>query len=266
MKLRILTLASLLAPALIAYGQTPAPMPSTLASAPMCSEHRLRVSEMLGNKVLGAQDKKVGDIKNLIVDLTTAKVRYALLDFGPGFSKSDKLFAVPVSALGWAATGKNLTYRDVSRDQLMKTAVGKNDWTRAVDNRRYIDGLDTNHGFKLPASTLHSMCTSKVIGRDVDSRSGKGIGKIKELVLDLKAGTIQYAVFAFDPSWFSSAKLFVFPPTAFKARGNSDDLTLDVDKSMLASMKNFDADKWGSLNVLDRDAFMNPAATTSAVK
>ncbi len=171
---------------------------------------------------------------------------------------------MPVSALGWDASGKTLTYRDVSRKQLMNAGVAKLDWMRAVDNRRYLDGLDKNYGFKPPAGTEHSMRASKVIGRDVDSRSGKDIGKIKDLVVDMRAGKIQYAVFSFDPSWFSSAKLFAFPLTAFKTRGNSDELMLDVDKGMLASMKNFDADKWGSLNDLNRDAFVNAPPVTSS--
>jgi len=56
------------------------------------------------------------------------------------------------------------------------------------------------------------------------------------------------------------------PLTAFKTREDSDKLTLDVDKSMLASIKSFDAEKWGSLNDLDRDAFINPAPATSAAR
>lgn len=266
MKFRLLILAALLAPALHGQAQTKAATPATVASPSSSSEHRLRVSAMIGNKVLGAQNKKVGDVKDLIVDLTTGTVRYVLLEFDPGFFKSEKLFAVPASALGWDATGKNMTYRDVSREQLMNAAVEKADWIRAVDNRRYIEGLDKNYGFKPPAGTMVSMRASKVISRDVDSRSGKEIGKIKDLVFDTKTGSIQYAVFSFDPSWFSSAKLFAFPLTAFKTREDSDKLTLDVDKSMLASMKNFDAEKWGSLNDLDRDAFINPAPATSAPK
>ncbi|MCW2311293.1 hypothetical protein M2244_001021 [Rhodoferax antarcticus] len=41
-------------------------------------------------------------------------------------------------------------------------ALKKKDWARAVDNRRYIDGLDKNYGFKPPAGTIHSIRASKV--------------------------------------------------------------------------------------------------------
>jgi sporulation protein YlmC with PRC-barrel domain len=266
MKLRILALASLLAPGLGAYAQVAQPLPSPVASAPISSVNLLRVSEMMGDKVLGAQKKEVGEIKDLIVDLTTGDVRYALLEFDPGFFKSEKFFAVPANALGWDGVSKNMTYRDVSREQLMRASVEKNDWTRAVNNRRYVDGLDENYGFKPPAGTMHSIRASTVMSREVDSRAGKDIGKIKDLVFDMKTAKIQYVVFSFDPSWFSSAKLFAFPLTAFTTNDKSDNLTLDVDKSMLTSMKNFDADKWGSLNDLNRDAFINPVPRTSTTQ
>lgn len=264
---RALTAAlALIAPALSAYAQASAPMPASMASMGMSNEHRMRVSELIGSKVTDAANKKVGGIKDLIVDLTSGKVRYALLEFDPGLFKADKLFAVPINALGVDAAGKSLTYHDVSREQLMQASVDKKDWARAVDNGRYVSGLDKNYGFKPPAGTERSMRASKVIGHAVDSRSGKDIGKIKDLVVDMGAGKIQYAVFSFDPSWFSGAKLFAFPLTAFKARDDKEDLVLEVDKGMIASMKSFDSDKWGNLNDLNRDTFINAPPSTSASK
>ena len=270
--MRALTLGiALVASAAVSHAQASAPGGMPLAAQPknspgMATEHLMRVSQMIGSRVLGSADKNVGELKDLIVDLTTGRVRYALLEFDPGFLKAEKLFAVPVTALGVSATGKDLTYREVSRERLMSAAVDKKDWTRAVDNRRYVAGLDTNYGYKPPAGTERSMRASNVIGRSVDSRAGKDIGKIKDLVVDMGAGRVRYAVFSFDPSWFSGAKLFAFSLTAFKVRDDTDDLMLDVDRSMLAAMKSFDADKWGSLNDLNRDAFINPMPGAPASK
>jgi hypothetical protein len=47
--------------------------------------------------------------------------------------------------------------------------------------------------------------------------------------------------------------------TAFSMVANKDDLVLDVDKSMIAQMKSFDSTRWGSLNELNRNDFVNPA-------
>lgn len=216
----------------------------------------IRASNLIGKDVIGSGKRKIGEVKDLIVNVNTGDVRYALLDFDPGFLSSDKLFAVPLSKLAVSADGKTLSYAGLSREQLKKAGVGRKDWERAVDNRRYIEGLDTNYGFKPPAGTARSFRASELIGKDVESRSGKDIGEIRELVVDVRAAKVRYAVLAFDPGWMTAEKLYAFPLNVFKMTGK-DALTLDVDKSMIQSMRNFDASRWSNLNDIERDALVN---------
>jgi len=223
------------------------------------SYNAVRASDLIGKNVQGSERKKVGEIKDLIINVTTGDVRYALLEFDPGFFKAEKVFAVPVNSLKMGADGKTLTYQDMSRDKLERAGVNKTDWQKAVDNRRYVDGLDKNYGFQMPAGTARSVRASKLIGKDVNSRAGKDIGDIKELVIDMGAAKVHYAVLAFDPSWVSGEKFFAFPLTAFKMTADKDDLVLDVDKSKIAAMKSFDSKRWGSLNDLNREDFINAA-------
>ncbi|QJE02470.1 PRC-barrel domain containing protein [Massilia forsythiae] len=135
-----------------------------------------------------------------------------------------------------------------------------------MDNKAFLTGTDQAYGFKPPAGTARSMRASRIIGRDVNSRAGKDIGKIKDLVVDVDTGNVKYAVLSFDPSWFTAGKLFAFPLTSFKVENDKDELMLDVDKNMLASMKNFDADKWGSLNDLNRDNLVNTLPQSAVAK
>ena len=222
----------------------------------------MRASKLIGMKVNGAQGKDVGEIKDLIVNVNTGDVRYALLEFDPGFFKSEKLFAVPVKELKKDGDKDALRYADTSRQKMERAGVDKADWKKAVDNRRYVEGLDQNYGYKPVAGTSRSFRASELIGKDVNSRAGKDIGDIKELVVDLNASKISYAVLAFDPSWTAGEKLYAFPLTAFKMNKDKDDLMLDVDQSMIASMKAFDANKWSSLNDLRHDEFVNPTPMT----
>ena len=236
--------------------------PANSATAPADarhSYHAVRASELIGKNVRGSEKKDVGQIKDLIINVNTGDVRYALLEFDPGFLKSEKLFAVPINALTMAADRKTMVYQAMSREKLEKASVDKPDWQKAVDNQRYIDGLDRNYGFQPPSGTARSLRATKLIGKDVNSRAENGIGEIKELVINMGAAKVDYAVLAFDPSWVSREKLFAFPLTAFKTTPDKDDLVLDVDKSMIAAMKSFDSKRWGSLNDLNRDSFINPA-------
>lgn len=222
----------------------------------------MRASKLIGMKVNGAQGKDVGEIKDLIVNVNTGDVRYALLEFDPGFFKSEKLFAVPVKELKKDGDKDALHYADTSRQKMERAGVDKADWKKAVDNRRYVEGLDKNYGYKPVAGTSRSFRASELIGKDVNSRAGKDIGDIKELVVDLNSSKISYAVLGFDPSWTAGEKLYAFPLTAFKMNKDKDDLMLDVDQSMIASMKAFDANKWSSLNDLRHDEFVNPTPVT----
>lgn len=221
--------------------------------------HAVRASELIGMKVNGAQGKNVGEIKDLIVNVNTGDVRYAVLEFDPGFFKSEKLFAVPLKELSMDGDKKMLRYSEASRQKMEMVGVDKADWKKAVDNRRYVDGLDENYDFKPPTGTSRSFRASELIGKNVNSRAGKDIGDIKELVVDLAQAKVSYAVLAFDPSWTAGEKLYAFSLTAFKLEKDKEDLMLDVDKSMVASMKAFDANKWTHLNDLKQDQFLNPA-------
>ena len=252
-----------------AQGTSPAmkkDMPVAMSAKDMKTQpatmQAMRASKLIGMKVNGAQGKDVGEIKDLIVNVNTGDVRYALLEFDPGFFKSEKLFAIPVKELKKDGDKDALRYMDTSRQKMERAGVDKADWKKAVDNRRYVEGLDQNYGYKPVAGTSRSFRASELIGKDVNSRAGKDIGDIKELVVDLNASKISYAVLAFDPSWTAGEKLYAFPLTAFKLDKDKDDLMLDVDQSMIASMKAFDANKWSSLNDLRHDEFVNPTPMT----
>jgi len=54
---------------------------------------------LIGNDVYNHHDEKVGDIKEIMLDMSTGKVSYAVLSFGTFLGMGGKLFAVPWSAL-----------------------------------------------------------------------------------------------------------------------------------------------------------------------
>lgn len=58
-----------------------------------------RGSQLLEADVRDRQDTDVGDVEDVVVDLTTGRVRYAVVDFEPGWFQADRLVVVPVQAL-----------------------------------------------------------------------------------------------------------------------------------------------------------------------
>ena len=54
---------------------------------------------LLGNDVYNQQDEDLGDIKEIILDMRSGEVSYAVLSFGGFLGMGEKLFAVPWDAL-----------------------------------------------------------------------------------------------------------------------------------------------------------------------
>jgi sporulation protein YlmC with PRC-barrel domain len=54
---------------------------------------------LLGKDVYNRQDESLGDVKEIMIDMRSGKVVYAVLSFGGFLGIGEKLFAVPWSAL-----------------------------------------------------------------------------------------------------------------------------------------------------------------------
>jgi sporulation protein YlmC with PRC-barrel domain len=56
-------------------------------------------STLIGDDVYNSQEEDLGDIKEIMIDMRTGKVAYAVLSYGGLLSIGEKLFAVPWNAL-----------------------------------------------------------------------------------------------------------------------------------------------------------------------
>ena len=88
----------------------------------------LKASELIGMSVQGTDGKKLGDIKDLVINPEEGGVEYAVLEFGGFAGIGDKYFAVPWDALQLDQSNKKLLL-DVHKREL-KDAPGfdKNNW------------------------------------------------------------------------------------------------------------------------------------------
>jgi sporulation protein YlmC with PRC-barrel domain len=88
----------------------------------------LKASDLIGMNVHGTDGKKLGDIKDLVIDPEEGSVEYAVLEFGGFAGIGDKYFAVPWEALQLDQTNKKISL-DVHKKDL-KNAPGfdKNNW------------------------------------------------------------------------------------------------------------------------------------------
>jgi sporulation protein YlmC with PRC-barrel domain len=86
-----------------------------------------------GNAVVNAAGERLGEITDIMLDVPSGRVAYAVLSFGGFLGLGDKLFAVPWQALTLDADQKRFIL-DVDKE-LLKNAPGfdKDHWPAMAD-------------------------------------------------------------------------------------------------------------------------------------
>lgn len=100
-----------------------------------------------GNDVYNKQDEDLGDIKEIMLDMPSGRVAYAVLSFGGFLGMGEKLFAVPWSALKLDTLNHRFVL-DVSKERL-KEAPGfdKDVWPNMADPA-WVNSVHTYYGVK----------------------------------------------------------------------------------------------------------------------
>jgi sporulation protein YlmC with PRC-barrel domain len=130
-----------------------------------------KASDLIGMDVRNNQNEKLGDIKDLVLDLHSGKVAYAVLSVGGFLGIGDKYIAVPPESFSVAPDGKNLVLNADKAKIQNAPGFAKNDWpdvntpTWRTHSRYWMPG-DTALG--APASSSSGTGTS-AIGTDRDT-------------------------------------------------------------------------------------------------
>jgi sporulation protein YlmC with PRC-barrel domain len=117
----------------------------TDANAPKVAyETVFRASKIKGMDVRNDRDENLGDVDEVVIDVTKAHVKYLALSFGSWFTGGNKLFAVPLSSFTLKHdNNKTFLVTHVSQDAL-RNAPGfdKNHWPNTAD-ANWAKGIDT---------------------------------------------------------------------------------------------------------------------------
>lgn len=88
---------------------------------------------LIGNDVYNHREEDLGDIKEIMLDIRSGKVGYAVLSFGGFLGMGDKLFAVPWNALTLDAQNKRFIL-NVEKDRLTQApGFHKDKWPNMAD-------------------------------------------------------------------------------------------------------------------------------------
>lgn len=127
---------------------------------------------LIGDGVVNAAEEDLGDIKEIMLDMQTGQVAYAVLAFGGFLGMGEKLFAVPWQALHLDTVNKRFVL-NVDKDRL-KSAPGfdKDAWPDMSD-MSWASGIHSFYGTDINRSGGPTMGPGVPMGGMV---SGSGTG------------------------------------------------------------------------------------------
>jgi sporulation protein YlmC with PRC-barrel domain len=103
------------------------------------------------------------------------------------------------------------------------------------------DGVNANFPVKLLTAT-------SVIGDHVENPAGEKLGKIKDIMLNIRRGTIEYVVIEFGGFLGIGEKFFAVPFEALELKAGRQIFILDRDKAFLEKAPGFNKEHWPGTN------------------
>jgi sporulation protein YlmC with PRC-barrel domain len=88
---------------------------------------------LVGNSVYNLENDDIGNIKEIMLEMSTGNIRYAVLSFGSFLGMGEKLFAVPWSALTLDTDNKRFVL-NVEKDRLQDApGFDQDHWPNMAD-------------------------------------------------------------------------------------------------------------------------------------
>jgi sporulation protein YlmC with PRC-barrel domain len=128
---------------------------------------------LMGEDVANRNDEDLGDIKEIMLDMRTGQVAYAVLSFGGMLGVGEKLFAVPWQALQLDTVNKRFVL-DISKDRLESAPGFDPDAWPDMTDVTWTNQIHTFYG--TDASRSGSMQTGSMPMGGMSAGTGMGAG------------------------------------------------------------------------------------------
>jgi sporulation protein YlmC with PRC-barrel domain len=221
-----------------------------LAERPLANV--VKASDLIGHDVRDSSDKKLGDIKDVALDLEGGKILYAVVSIGGDQDAENHLLAVPAKLL--AAKDSHLILKaDKSKLSSAPTFSAKSSLSAEFLsdlNRRFPPEGSQDSGAITNASKRVQLAKSILEMRVLDS-AGEAAGEVKDLALDWNSERIPFVIVAPSGVLKLAAIWYPVPSSALKmTNGKSLALTMTSDRFVAAPQLR--PGDWANLSDLQR--------------
>ena len=191
--------------------------PAAAQAAPAARE--VRMSKLIGMNVVNPAGKKLGEVKDVVLDTNSGRVHYAVLSLGGLLGVGDKLFAMPLASV--RPDGKGRLVLDATKESLASAPSFESsrwpDWNSGAFPRAADQRDATSAVASAEQREARFRRASDVLKAQVRDENAADIGNVADVVVDLSSGRVDYVVVRFDRAWNPNDKLVALPMSSLGA-------------------------------------------------
>jgi sporulation protein YlmC with PRC-barrel domain len=111
----------------------------TVKLNPLSNQKLIRAKELIGKDVDDRVGKDMGEIDDLVVDMNSGKIHYAVLEFDQSWNLNDKLISLPLRAFNYIADNQDLMLNLDKESIDTKRAYQKDSWPDINDQKYRVE-------------------------------------------------------------------------------------------------------------------------------
>ena len=118
------------------------------------------------------------------------------------------------------------------------------------EKRRYEADNQTgiNHEGRLANTPVNRLTATSIIGDSLENGEGEDLGKINNLMVNLKNGQVEYAVVEYGSFLGMGGKFFAIPFSELRVDSQRELFVLKRDKEYIKNSPGFDQSHWPDTN------------------
>jgi len=212
----------------------------------------VEASDIIGKNVTDSQKNKIGEVKDLAIDLNSGRINYVVVSAGGFLGMGDKLLAMPPQSFSLfndgssVATGQSLVLNISEQIIKQSPALPNANWDGSL-NQQALSSMYQRAGVRMPAELAKTQKVSKasdIIGGKIITGQNEDVGKVKDLAVDFEGGRVPYAILSIGGFAGINDKVVVVPTNTLSIGDKKDKLQISSTLDQLKNSPEIDQGNW----------------------
>ena len=214
-----------------------------------------RVGQLWDKPLVNTQGETVGTLSDIVVDLESGRVLYAIVTANTNLSGGNTVVVAP-NKFQYGANGTNLVL-NVTPSELASAPKWNASQAPNMGEVGFLNNVYQHWGESAwwgsgPSPTgrsyFHNVQAARELsGATVNSTDGSQLATVKTVVADIPSGRVLYVVLAGTSATGGNQELYPVPPMALTKGSSAKTLNTGLDAAKLQGAPHFSANSWPNL-------------------